>query len=392
MNDMKKIITIICSVLISLSIVSVVFADEDPKITISKASGNETTTTVSGSVDQDIAAVVIEVVDENGQILSMQTEAVKNKSFSASIYAKLEVGEKYKVKVANFDGGKWANEEFTAVETSKPSSGGNNDSGTSTVEEETKTPIINYLVEKKIEVTPKIEEFKAEEHANVSEPTVLVSDSNAIVNTVKNIVSDLSVLTKDSKLPDYISETDAGAIYKALAAGKELSIEVEANIITSEDIKQDAEKIEAYVDEIAKDVNGTVQLYLDLNVNLLADNEKIANINQLNSEMEFAIALDESTLSNFENKFIYIVCLHDGETTYTEATLNGNILYFKADKFSTYGVITTDSKLVIENPIEEVVEDIIVEEKSNIGLYIGIGVAVVAAAGIVVILARRKRA
>ena len=120
---------------------------------------------------------------------------------------------------------------------------------------------------------------------------------------------------------------------------------------------------------------------------------KKSNINKLDSEMEFAIALDESTLSSFENKYIYIVCLHNGNTTYTEATLKGNILYFKADKFSTYGVITTDSKITIESPIEEVIEEVIVEdEPNNTILYVGIGVAVVVAIGIVIIFASKKKA
>lgn len=394
---MKKIISIICSILFTLSLSFVVYA-ENGEITINNVSGTEKSASVSGVVDKDITAVVIEVVDGNGQILSMQTVEVVNKTFSASnIYADLDVGSKYTIKVADFDGGEWAKKDITIASQPTPEK----DDDTPSKDDDTLLPVekvstTHISTNNTIEVTPIIKEFNAEEYADVEEASVLASDIEAIVKTASDIVSDLSVLTKDSKLPDYISETDTGAVYKALAAGKKLTIEIESNIITSEDVKQDAETIESYVDEIAKDVNGTVQLYLDLNVNLLADNEKIASINKLNSEMEFAIALDESTLSSFENKYIYIVCLHDGNTTYTEATLKGNILYFKANKFSTYGVVTTDSKIVIENPVEEIQENIVVEEKtvdekSNTLLYIGIGVAIVAAAGIVIVLASRKK-
>lgn len=387
---MKKILTIICSLALMLSLSSTIYA-ENAEITINSASGTEKSASVSGSVDKDITAVVIEIVDGSGQILSMQTVEVVNKTFSASnIYADLDIGSEYTIKVADYDGGDWAKKDFTAAKAPTPSK--DNKSSEDDVVPAEKATATHISSNNTIEVTPVVKAFNAEEYTNVTESTVLVSDSQAIVKTANDIVADLSVLTKDSKLPDYIDETDVGVVYKALAAGKKLTIEAETNIITSDDAKQDAEKIEAYVDEIAKDVNGVVQLYLDLNVNLLADNEKIAKINKLNSEMEFAIALDEETLRNFENKYIYIVCLHDGNTTYTEATLKGNILYFTADKFSTYGVITTDSKIVIESPIEEIVEEVIVEDNSNIGLYIGIGLAIVAAAGIVIIIANRKKA
>lgn len=389
---MKKIITIICSILLTLSLSSVVYA-ENGEITITSASGTESSASVSGSVDKDITAVVIEVVDKSGKILSMQTVEVVNKTFSVSdIYANLNEGQEYTIKVADYDGGQWAKKDFTATKASTPEQveddNSSKDNDTVTITETVKTTRVS--TNKVIKVTSNIKEFNAEDYANVEENIVLVSDGKAIENITNKIISDLSVLTKDSKLPSYISETDAGAVYKALAAGKELSIEVEANIITSEDIKQDAEKIETYVNEIAKDVNGTVQLYLDLNINILADNEKIANVNSLNSEMEFAVALDESTLSNFENKYIYIICLHDNNTSYTEATLKGNILYFKADKFSTYGVITADSKIGLEEHIEEIVEDIIIEEKPNYGIYIGIGAAVIASVVIVIIVSKRK--
>ena len=394
---MKKIITIICSILLTLSLSSVIYA-EDGEITITSASGNNDSVSVSGKVDKDITAVVIEVVDKSGQILSMQTVEVVDKTFSCNnIYVDLNVGNTYTVKVADFDGGDWAKKDFTVENPYHPIDDDDDDDDKPSKKDETLVPtqtVIAYhaSTSNKIEVTPVIKEFSAEEYANVTEPTVLVSNYTAIDKLAKDIVDDLSVLTKNSKLPDYISEISEGAIYKAIAAGKKFTIEVEANIITSQDAKEDADKIENYVNEIAKDVNGNVQLFLDLNVNLLANNQKVAYINELDYEIEFAIALDETTLKNFENKCIYIACLHD-DTSYVEATLEGNIIYFKTNRFSTFGVFTTDSKILTEKPVEEnkaVEEEIDIEEKTSFGLYIALGAAVVVAAIIIIVIASRK--
>lgn len=399
---MMKRLIILATIFSLVLSASPIFADDSTKNEVTEASGQGTIVKVSGTVDstiEDAVAIVVTQKDDSG-ILSMQTVAVNDGKFTAEIYVNMDAGKEYIVKVADFNGGDWFTKGFIATETPIPvnnddtSSNDDNDTDIKEKVVSTKTVTVTHTsTGKTLEVTPVVKEFNAQEYADVKESTVLVSDSQTVVKLASDIAADLKGLSKDGKLPDYIAETDDGAVYKAIAAGKELTIEVETSIVTSDDIKEDAKKIETYVDEIAKDVNGIVQLYLDLNINLLADNKKIAKINKLDYEMEFAIALDEITLSNFENKYIYIVCLHDSNTTYTEATLKGNILYFKTDKFSTYGVITTDSKIEIESPIEEIAEEVVtIEEKPNIALYIGLSVALVAAVGIVVIFAKKKKA
>lgn len=118
---MKKLVTIICSILLMLSLGSTLCAEEAAVITISNAVGNEESVSIYGSVDKDITAVVIQVVDGNGQVLSMQTVEVVDKAFSiGNIYADLEIGNVYTVKVADFDGGKWFKKDFTCNPTPAP--------------------------------------------------------------------------------------------------------------------------------------------------------------------------------------------------------------------------------------------------------------------------------
>ena len=72
-------------------------------VTIS-ASGNTQGATVSGTTDDDVVAVLIEILDENNGIINLETHAVTNGSYNATLSCALTEGETYKAYVVNYNG------------------------------------------------------------------------------------------------------------------------------------------------------------------------------------------------------------------------------------------------------------------------------------------------
>lgn len=72
-------------------------------ITIS-ANGNTQGATVSGTTDDDVAAVLIEILDESSGIITLETHAVMNGSYNATLSCALTEGKTYTVYVVNYNG------------------------------------------------------------------------------------------------------------------------------------------------------------------------------------------------------------------------------------------------------------------------------------------------
>ena len=72
-------------------------------ITIS-VNGNTQGATVSGTADDDVAAVLIEILDERGGIITLETHAVMNGSYNATLSCALTAGKTYTAYVVNYNG------------------------------------------------------------------------------------------------------------------------------------------------------------------------------------------------------------------------------------------------------------------------------------------------
>ena len=72
-------------------------------ITIS-ANGNTQGATVSGTTDDDVVAVLIEILDESSGIITLETHAVMNGSYNATLSCALTEGEAYTAYVVNYNG------------------------------------------------------------------------------------------------------------------------------------------------------------------------------------------------------------------------------------------------------------------------------------------------
>ena len=68
------------------------------------ASGNTQEATVRGTTDDDVAAVLIEIMDENNQIITLETHAVTDGAYNATLSCSLSEGRTYTAYVANYNG------------------------------------------------------------------------------------------------------------------------------------------------------------------------------------------------------------------------------------------------------------------------------------------------
>ena len=100
-----------------------VFAAGD-SVTSVTATGTESGVTVKGTTDAGVVAVAIEIFDENNQLVAMETHAVTDGAYNATIAVPLTAEKSYKAYVVNYNGAGTAKESgFTVPKATTP--GGN---------------------------------------------------------------------------------------------------------------------------------------------------------------------------------------------------------------------------------------------------------------------------
>ena len=87
------------------------------------ASGNTQGATISGTTDNDVVAVLIEIMDESNSIITLETHAVTSGSYNATLSSTLTAGKTYTAYVVNYNG--TGNPKRTSFNVTLPS-GGNN--------------------------------------------------------------------------------------------------------------------------------------------------------------------------------------------------------------------------------------------------------------------------
>lgn len=73
-------------------------------ITEAAASGTTQGATVEGTADEDVVAVLIEILDENNQVVTLETHAVTDGRYRATLSCTLSKGSTYSAYVVNYDG------------------------------------------------------------------------------------------------------------------------------------------------------------------------------------------------------------------------------------------------------------------------------------------------
>lgn len=103
--------------------------------------------------------------------------------------------------------------------------------------------------------------------------------------------------------------------------------------------------------------NGNIKVasYFDITINVKNTelDEIIAVLSELDKKITFNVLLPEdiSKVQDGYTRTYYIVRYHDGKAEILDATIDGNVLTFASDKFSTYAIAYTDTlNTPIENP------------------------------------------
>lgn len=78
---------------------------------------------------------------------------------------------------------------------------------------------------------------------------------------------------------------------------------------------------------------------LDINLYSVDENGESTKITSLNSPITINIYLPDDIVDSIKNKTIKVARFHGGVLSMLDASLNGDILTFKTDKFSTYAIV-----------------------------------------------------
>ena len=221
--------------------------------------------------------------------------------------------------------------------------------------------VAKYLDEDYVETLVNNTYVVGSKKLSVEAPTIdetkKVTEVTIGVKSADDYIDDLAKAIKDGKIEiDGISPMVIVTINK-----------MEKNQL-SEDISESISKI-------AQDNKLNLTNYFDitLNVENATTNEIVGTLSSLSKKMVFNIAIPDELLNTNKdyNRVYYIIRYHDNKAEIIKTTLNGNILSFASDKFSTYALAYEDKKQVTEeNPktADDVVIDIIVGGISVLGL------------------------
>lgn len=212
---------------------------------------------------------------------------------------------------------------------------------------ETKVENEYVVAKKELKVdTPTIDTTKP-----VEEVTVGVKEDDTLKDTLEKAI-------KDSK----IDVTDINAIV----------------IVTIDNQKEEQvpEEASKSINELAKEKeNIKVVSFFDITLNVKNNvtGETLGTLSTLDNKIKFNMALPEELTKVAEGyiRKYYVVRYHDGKSEIISASVDGNVLSFESDKFSTYALAYEDVKdEVIVNPPtgDKIVLDLVVGIVSVAGL------------------------
>ena len=170
-----------------------------------------------------------------------------------------------------------------------------------------------------------VEEIKAGATADTKE--VLEGIINGAVNGSSEIVG-----------ADLQNKIDAAA-----AAGQQIVISLEIQLQNKSEVEQETvTKIEALLNKSATETTTlTVAQYFDISVLVQADQSILGNITDLKGNtLTLQIAIPDSLIA--EGRTFKVLRVHEGTAELLDATLNGNLLTFETDRFSTYALVAVD--------------------------------------------------
>ena len=170
-----------------------------------------------------------------------------------------------------------------------------------------------------------------------TEETVKKETENVVEQIVAGTVAD-----------SVVDEKTAEKVVEAVNSGKSVSAEIVVVKVPESEIAQIEqtaieEKVTAELGEDAK-----VQ-YLDVSVVLMAGNEELGTLNELQEEITITVAIPEELKA--DGRTYKVIRNHDGVVEVLDTVVNEDgTISFKTDRFSTYAIAYADKEETNTNP------------------------------------------
>ena len=192
--------------------------------------------------------------------------------------------------------------------------------------------------EKPVENKEEIPEVKVE----AAEET---NENEEAIEAVSQLID--SIVALDEGTIEGVSEELADKIREKVENGETILVEVVAQDVKVEEIKEDAKKVE---NKIASS-NGKVAAYFDIGVLVKTATEELGNITGLKDKITLTVQIpkDLPEVPSGYTRVYKIIRVHDGVAEELATTVKGNKVSFESDRFSTYALTYEDTKK-IENP------------------------------------------
>lgn len=152
-----------------------------------------------------------------------------------------------------------------------------------------------------------------------------------------------------------VDENTKNEIKNAINANKTIKTEVVTNNVQESKVSGDAEKVKSALKD-----NSKIGEFFEVNVILKVDDREIGKINTLEREISIIVPIPQELpkLETGYKRTYKILRVHDNKVEELETVNNENgSLTFKTNKFSTYALAYTDTKIEEEQPNTTFLDD-----------------------------------
>lgn len=132
-------------------------------------------------------------------------------------------------------------------------------------------------------------------------------------------------------------------LQNAITAGKKITVLPAAKPLKANTINSDIKKSITKAAEKLNQKNQTIIFgeYLDISLNIEADEQPLGSIHQLPAPIKISISIPKKLIK--PNRTYYIIRYHDGKADVLPTSQSSDTLTFETDRFSTYAIVYTDS-------------------------------------------------
>ena len=169
----------------------------------------------------------------------------------------------------------------------------------------------------------------------IFEPIEVINEDGKIEKLeIKNNFGNAEILDNDEEIREKIELTEEET--NAIESGKDIYVFVEVEDISDLVSTKDKKLVKTKLED-----GSVVGMYLDINLFKQIEGKNKVKVEETNGKITISFEIPKN-LRNYNRKF-YIIRVHGTEVTKIIPKINGNILTFETDKFSTYALAYTDT-------------------------------------------------